>query len=120
MPHAARNKIMPRKSAIPSVGAVHESKHARRRSSHDALKDDSLVGLYLVVLDEDGAIQNLRRVRARVISELLLVEELDMFHEVSFLQMIPLSATGNWLLFDDRDHFVFWRDYRYNASRAEK
>jgi hypothetical protein len=76
---------------------------------------DPLVGLHLVALQEDGAIYSVQRVRARVTAELLLVEELDLLLEAVFLRIIKLSTIENSLLFENRSHFVFWREYRYQA-----
>jgi hypothetical protein len=90
-----------------------------RRTSPASCRDP-LVGLYLVVVQEDGAIQSVLKVRARVTAELLLVDELDLWLQSEFLRIIQISAMENWLLFEDRDHFVFWRDYRYQAPCPKK
>ena len=92
----------------------------KNKTTSRASRRDPLVGLYLVVLLEDGAIQSVQRVRARVTAELLLVDELNLFLEAEYLRLIQLSATQNWLFFEDWDHFVFWRDHRYHVSQAKR
>jgi len=78
------------------------------------------VGLYIVALAADGVIGCVQQVRARLTAELLLVEELDLFHEAEFLRVIRLTAMETRLLFEDRHHFDFWREYRYQAPCLNK
>ena len=106
------DELAPRARQVRGAAKVKTTSRSPRR--------DPLVGLYLVVLLEDGAIQSVQRVRARVTAELLLVDELNLFLEAEYLRLIQLSATQNWLFFEDRDHFVFWREYRYQAPCPRK